>query len=104
MFTNVANSFVNCLVVRQGEVLDYGPFSFLSVYDPDYVSASFDMDGQYAFGRQLDACRWNLRRFGTALSLLPDVFCAPAAATDATTNSEIEQQIPSMEEVLVRTD
>ena len=85
-------------------MLDYGPFSFLSVYDPEYVSASFDADGQYAFGRQVDACRWNLQRLGAALSLLPGVFYTPEAvqATDVASDIELEHQVPLVEEVVVR--
>eukprot|EP01043_Picozoa_sp_COSAG02_P056620 COSAG02_NODE_6739_length_3392_cov_4.852111_3_plen_77_part_00 len=74
------------------------------MYDPEYVSASFDADGQYAFGRQVDACRWNLRRLGTALSLLPGVFHTLEAvrATDVATDTKIEHQLPLVDEVVVR--
>ena len=88
----------------QGEVVDYGPFSFLSTYEPGYVSASFDAAGQYAFGRQVEACRWNLQRLGKAFSLLPCVFRTLAATAGSTANGDqLDQTIPSLEDVLVST-
>lgn len=75
------------------------------MYDPDYVSASFDADGRYAFGRQVEACRWNLQRLGAALSLLPGVFRTPEAlrAMDVASDIKTKHQIPLVEEVVVRT-
>jgi uncharacterized protein YdiU (UPF0061 family) len=90
--------------VVQGEVLDYGPFSFLSTYEPGHVSASFDAAGLYAFGRQVEACRWNLHRLGKAFSLLPCVFrtvAATARSTRPENGDHLDQTIPSLEDVLV---
>ena len=90
----------------QGEVLDYGPYSFLSTYEPGYVSASFDKEGRYAFGRQVEACRWNLQRLGEAFSLLPGVFrtanITPGAG--AVRDGEVDQRMPTLDELLVCTD
>lgn len=86
-------------------MLDYGPFAFLSTYEPGYVSASFDTEGQYAFGRQVEACRWNLHRLGLAFSLLPSVFRTPTATirgSGVASDGRTDQAIPSLEEVLVR--
>lgn len=86
-------------------MLDYGPFAFLSTYEPGYVSASFDTEGQYAFGRQVEACRWNLQRLGLAFSVLPFVFSTPTATirgSRVANDSRTDQSIPSLEEVLVR--
>jgi serine/tyrosine/threonine adenylyltransferase len=45
-----------------GESFDYGPWRFLSAYDPAFTAAYFDETGLYAFGRQPDALLWNLFR------------------------------------------
>lgn len=95
---------VVCAPLLQGEVLDYGPFTFLSTYEPGHVSASFDTSGQYAFGRQVQACRWNLQRLGTAFSLLPGVFRTAVATPEslrAASGDCVDQTIPVLEDVLV---
>lgn len=50
-----------------GESFDYGPWRFLSVYDPAFTAAYFDETGLYAFGRQPDALLWNLFRLAECL-------------------------------------
>lgn len=53
-----------------GESFDYGPYRFLPSYDPAFVAAYFDHTGLYAFGRQVEAVRWNLERLAAALEPL----------------------------------
>jgi uncharacterized protein YdiU (UPF0061 family) len=53
-----------------GDVIDYGPFAFLDTWDVTHVSASFDRQGRYSFGRQPAAIRWNLLRLGQVLQTL----------------------------------
>jgi len=51
-----------------GESFDYGPWRFLPHFDPGFTAAYFDQTGLYAFGRQAEACAWNLAQLGGALS------------------------------------
>lgn len=53
-----------------GESFDYGPWRFAPTADPGFTAAYFDQTGLYAFGRQAEACAWNLAQLGGALSLL----------------------------------
>ena len=53
-----------------GESFDYGPYRFLPHNDPGFTAAYFDHSGLYAFGRQPEACFWNLQRLASALSLV----------------------------------
>jgi len=55
-----------------GESFDYGPWRFAPTADPNFIAAYFDETGIYAFGRQAEACAWNLAQFGGALSRLAD--------------------------------
>ncbi|HTN63877.1 MAG TPA: protein adenylyltransferase SelO family protein, partial [Devosia sp.] len=50
-----------------GESFDYGPWRFLSVYDPNFTAAYFDESGLYSFGRQPDTLAWNLTRLAECL-------------------------------------
>jgi uncharacterized protein YdiU (UPF0061 family) len=60
-----------------GLTIDYGPFSFLDDYDPNFTPNTTDLPGKrYAFGRQYLIAYWNLRCLGGAISPLvkdPDV-------------------------------
>jgi uncharacterized protein YdiU (UPF0061 family) len=62
-----------------GESFDYGPYRFLPHNDPNFTAAYFDHTGLYAFGRQPEACFWNLQRLASALSLV----CADAPLIEA---------------------
>jgi protein adenylyltransferase len=53
-----------------GESFDYGPWRFAPNADPSFTAAYFDETGLYAFGRQAEACAWNLAQLGGALSRL----------------------------------
>ncbi len=53
-----------------GESFDYGPWRFLPRYDPSFTAAYFDSAGLYAYGRQMEAARWNLERLAEALAPL----------------------------------
>ena len=55
-----------------GESFDYGPWRFAPTADPHFTAAYFDENGLYAFGRQPEACAWNLAQLGGALSLISD--------------------------------
>ena len=50
-----------------GESFDYGPWRFLSVFDPEFTAAYFDHNGLYAYGRQPGTLRWNLERLAECL-------------------------------------
>ncbi|MBX2810552.1 MAG: YdiU family protein [Myxococcales bacterium] len=64
-------------MVVTGESFDYGPWRFLSRYDPHFTAAYFDHSGLYAYGRQSDAVLWNLQRLAEALD---DCLEAPIAS------------------------
>lgn len=57
-----------------GLTIDYGPYSFVDAYDPDFTPNTTDLPGRrYAFGRQAAVAKWNLSCLGGALApLLPD--------------------------------
>jgi uncharacterized protein YdiU (UPF0061 family) len=44
-----------------GLTIDYGPYSFLDDYDPNFTPNTTDLPGRrYAFGRQAAVAKWNL--------------------------------------------
>ncbi len=57
-----------------GLTIDYGPFSFLDNYDPDFTPNTTDLPGKrYAFGKQANIAYWNLSCLANALApLIPD--------------------------------
>ena len=55
-----------------GESFDYGPWRFAPTADPNFTAAYFDETGLYAFGKQAEACAWNLAQLGGALALIAD--------------------------------
>ena len=56
-----------------GLTIDYGPFSFLDNYDPDFTPNTTDLPGRrYAFGKQAAIAYWNLGCLANAISLLVD--------------------------------
>jgi len=50
-----------------GETLDYGPFGFLDVFDPDTAFSYIDRRGRYAWGQQPTIAHWNLARLAECL-------------------------------------
>ncbi|WP_411816847.1 protein adenylyltransferase SelO [Hyphococcus sp. DH-69] len=56
-----------------GESFDYGPWRFIPTADPSFTAAYFDRTGLYSFGRQGEACAWNLAQLGGALSRVTDI-------------------------------
>ena len=57
-----------------GLTIDYGPFSFLDHYDPDFTPNTTDLPGRrYAFGQQAAIAYWNLGCLASAIApLFPD--------------------------------
>jgi uncharacterized protein YdiU (UPF0061 family) len=54
-----------------GLTIDYGPYSFVDDYDPNFTPNTTDLPGRrYAFGRQASVAKWNLGCLGGALSPL----------------------------------
>jgi len=43
-----------------GESFDYGPYAFITTYDPQFAAAYFDYYGRYSYGNQPGICRLNL--------------------------------------------
>ncbi len=55
-----------------GESFDYGPWRWLTAWDPTFTAAYFDHAGLYAFGRQPEAIHWNCAQLAVALRPLCD--------------------------------
>lgn len=49
-----------------GLTLDYGPFGFLDVYDPQFICNHTDTGGRYAFDQQPSVGLWNLNALAHA--------------------------------------
>src|SRR5690606_33471800 len=56
-----------------GLTIDYGPFSFIDDYDPNFTPNTTDLPGKrYAFGNQPSIGYWNLGKLASALLPLFD--------------------------------
>ena len=53
-----------------GLTIDYGPFSFMETYDPNFICNHSDTQGRYSFERQPSVALWNLHRLADALKTL----------------------------------
>lgn len=54
-----------------GLTIDYGPYSFVDDYDPNFTPNTTDLPGRrYAFGRQPSIAKWNLGCLGGAIAPL----------------------------------
>lgn len=54
-----------------GLTIDYGPYSFLDEYDPDFTPNTTDLPGKrYAFGKQPSVAQWNLSCLAGAIAPL----------------------------------
>ncbi len=53
-----------------GLTLDYGPYGWLSAYDPDFTPNTSDRAGRYRFGYQPRIALWNLQQLAAAISPL----------------------------------
>ena len=54
-----------------GLTIDYGPYSFVDSYDPDFTPNTTDLPGKrYAFGKQASVGKWNLGCLGGAIAPL----------------------------------
>ncbi len=63
-----------------GETIDFGPCTFMDVYDPMKTFSSIDHQGRYAYMNQAPIGHWNLCRF--AETLLPLLDADPKQAVD----------------------
>lgn len=50
-----------------GLTLDYGPFGFLDMYDPNHICNGSDNGGRYSYIKQPEICYWNLQKFAEAI-------------------------------------
>lgn len=55
-----------------GESFDYGPWRWLTAWDPRFTAAYFDEAGRYAFGKQPEAIGWNCGQMAVALRLVEE--------------------------------
>ncbi|MBC8034293.1 MAG: YdiU family protein [Chitinophagaceae bacterium] len=54
-----------------GLTIDYGPYSFVDDYDPEFTPNTTDLPGRrYAFGRQASVAKWNLSCLASAIAPL----------------------------------
>ncbi|MBW7903227.1 MAG: YdiU family protein [Rhodocyclaceae bacterium] len=63
-----------------GQTIDYGPFGWLDVFDPDFTPNTTDRGGRYAYAQQPGVALWNLQRLAEALAPLLDRPAATAVA------------------------
>ena len=65
-----------------GDTIDYGPFGFLDVYNPDFICNHSDANGRYSFKNQPSVGLWNLNALATSLmTLLPSETLVTALKT-----------------------
>lgn len=64
-----------------GESFDYGPYAFITQFDPQFTAAYFDYFGRYCYGNQPAACQWNLQMLQVPLKGMIDPFEMEAALT-----------------------
>ncbi|XP_054712716.1 protein adenylyltransferase SelO, mitochondrial-like [Uloborus diversus] len=50
-----------------GITIDYGPFGFMDMYNPDHVCNGSDDGGRYAYDKQPEICLWNLKKLAKAI-------------------------------------
>ncbi len=53
-----------------GESFDYGPYAFISTFNPNFTAAYFDSTGRYSYGNQPDICHLNLEMLQVPLGLV----------------------------------
>lgn len=53
-----------------GLTIDYGPYGWLDIYDPQWTPNTTDREGRYSYGQQPSIGLWNLNRLAGALSVL----------------------------------
>ena len=55
-----------------GLTIDYGPFSFMEIYNPAFICNHSDSQGRYSFERQPSVALWNLERLADSMRSLVD--------------------------------
>ena len=55
-----------------GDTIDYGPFSFLDNYNPEFICNHSDHQGRYSYRNQPSIALWNLNALATCFSSLLD--------------------------------
>lgn len=53
-----------------GESFDYGPYAFITTYDPQFTAAYFDYYGRYSYGNQPKICHLNLEMLQSPLEAI----------------------------------
>lgn len=53
-----------------GESFDYGPYAFITTYDPRFAAAYFDYYGRYSYGNQPGICHLNLEMLQSPLEVI----------------------------------
>lgn len=77
-----------------GLSMDFGPFSIMDRYDPNYTPNSEDHEARYGYRNTPTSIWWNLTRFGEDLAEL--IGCGPELIgkyDDLQINKEIEEKI-----------
>jgi uncharacterized protein YdiU (UPF0061 family) len=78
-----------------GLTIDYGPFGWLDVFDPEFTPNTTDQGGRYAYAQQPGVAQWNLMRLADALLPLvhrPEVLEPGLDAFGETFESEWRRQ------------
>lgn len=60
--------------------IDYGPFSFMEAFDPNFICNHSDHEGRYSYANQPSIGFWNLQRLLSALASLYDLDLQSSAA------------------------
>lgn len=65
-----------------GESFDYGPYAFITQFDPQFTAAYFDYYGRYCYANQPNACLWNLQMLQAPLKGILDPFAMEQALAE----------------------
>jgi len=80
-----------------GLTIDYGPYSFMDNYDPEFTPNTTDLPGRrYAFGRQHTIAYWNLGCLASAIAPLFDNTDPLVAALDEYKTVYLDQYFTMM--------
>jgi uncharacterized protein YdiU (UPF0061 family) len=80
-----------------GLTIDYGPFSFLDDYDPNFTPNTTDLPGRrYAFGRQHTIAYWNLGCLASAIAPLLETSTELVAVLEGFQDSYFEKYYTMM--------
>mmetsp|Transcript_62472 Transcript_62472/g.103937 ORF Transcript_62472/g.103937 Transcript_62472/m.103937 type:complete len:630 (-) Transcript_62472:410-2299(-) len=51
-----------------GEAIDYGPFGYMEIYEPNFICNMSDNGGRYSYKDQPKICKWNCGKLAEAIA------------------------------------